>query len=174
MCVKGCDHLFNVDLNADRIGEQVEDEGQVDVPEVDKVARSQPVRHEEVKAKLEAVEPGVVQFLPSRLEREAVRGEPRPTTRHVQRELVESVQEETVVLFTLDCAFVGLHIVAVKEGLDVVVVDRVGIVLVEDDVVCEFADAGHRSHPTRLKFLNGVLFFVQLRFSVENLVENGF
>ena len=141
MRVKRFDHLFNVDLDADRVGKQVEDEAEVDVAEVNKVARPQIVGHEKVEAELEAVEPGVVQFLTRCFERKAVWRHPRASTSHVQRELVESIQEETVIFFALDSSFVGLHVVSVEEGLDIVVIDRVGVVLVVDDVVCEFADA---------------------------------
>ena len=50
---------------------------------------------------------------------------------------MERIQEETVIFFALDSSFVGLHVVSVEEGLDIVVVDRICVVLVVDDVVTD-------------------------------------
>jgi hypothetical protein len=63
----GLDHILGLLLDLERVAEQVEDEGEVQVAEIDKVFKLGAIDHLEVVLILVAVEPGVVEGASSRI-----------------------------------------------------------------------------------------------------------
>ena len=135
-----CNHVLGLRLDVKRVLEQVEDQRQVDLSEVVETSELGAIIVHEVLLVEEAVVPGIIKACSCSQEEKVKKLSAAPFVGGRFPPVVEGVHEETEVVEALVRVQVRLHVVALPEGRDVVIVHRISEVLSIVDVAGEFSN----------------------------------
>ena len=135
-----CNHILGLRLDVKRVLKQVEDQRQVDLSKVVETSELGAIIVQEVILVQEAVVPGIIKACSCSQEEKVPKLSDVPLVGGRFVPVMEGVHEETEVVEALVRVQVGLHVVALPEGGDVVIVHRISEVFLIVDVACEFSN----------------------------------